>query len=171
MLMIDIAYVRTPTMESMAKKLGITLWYIGEQVVFAPKRAKLTIADGQDPQLRTLIERGAANAIIGLELLDARDSMHARKAGLNQVLAVILAKKHCTVLFDHATIRNAKRERRAQILGRMQQNVLLCRKYHVRMAVVTMARSPYQLRSPHDLRAFCLQLGMLPGEANQVMRT
>src|SRR3989344_6147738 len=120
--MIDITYARTPAMESMAKKLGITLWCIGEQVAFLPKRAKLTIADGQDPQLRTRIERGAANAVIGLELLNARDSMHARKAGLNQVLAAILAKKQCTVLFDHSAVRNAKRERRAQILGRMQQN-------------------------------------------------
>ena len=169
--MIDIAATRTPAMEAMAKRLGITLWYLGEQVAFAPKRAKLTIADGQDPQLRVLIERGVANAVIGLELLEARDSMHARKAGLNQVLAAILAKKRCTVFFDQRAVRTATRERRAQILGRMRQNVVLCRKYKVRMAVVTLARSPYQLRSPHDLRAFCLLLGMLPGEANQVMRT
>ena len=164
--MIDIVLSpKTAEFDRVAALLGIALWHVGTEVAFCPKQAKLTIADGQDSQLRSLIEKGRANAVIGLEASPAKDGMHSRRSGLNQVLANIITKKKGIVLFDHGMIRTASPQRRAQLLGRMRQNVELCRKYNVRMAIVTMAKTPLQLRSPADLRSFAMQLGMSPGEA------
>lgn len=164
---------RTDAFAQMAAKLGLTLWYIPshEAAFWSPKgrQAKLTIIDGQHPSLRAQVERGFANAVINLETDPKPDGMHARRSGLNQVLAAILAKRKCLVLFNHGLIRGTNGRERAVLLGRMQQNVMLCQKYKVAMVIVTLAKSPYALRSPHDLRSFALQLGMTPGEAKHAI--
>lgn len=158
---------KSDAFERMAKLLGITLWYLpSREAAWVGGNAKLLLADGQDPALRAHLEKGRANAVVGLEVSPTADGMHARRAGLNQVLAAILAKRNAVVLFDHRLIREAKGARRAELIGRMQQNVELCRKYRVRMGVVTMAKTPFDLRAPSDLRSFCVLLGMQPGEIN-----
>ena len=66
--------------------------------------------------------------------------------------------------FNFSTILNASPEKRAQIIGRMQQNVKLCRKYKVKMFLGSFAKDPYELRSDYELKAFGFMLGMNPKE-------
>jgi len=99
-----------------------------------------------------------------LEDLPGRDSLHQRSSGLNQILAKIAHDKGKVVGFNFSAILNASDEKRALLLGRMRQNVKLCRKYKVKMFIGSFASDPYELRSKYELRAFGVMLGMNPKE-------
>ena len=45
-------------------------------------------------------------------------------------------------------------------LGRIRQNIKLCRKYGVKTAIASLSDNPFWMRSPHDLKALLLSLGM-----------
>ena len=169
--MIDLILAReTEAFAAMAKRMGITPWYIpSREAALFPAKAKFSIIDGQHPALRSQIEQGIS-AVINLETDPKPDGLHSRRSGLNQVLAALLHRKKGMMLFNHRLVRENVGQQRALIIGRMQQNVALCRKYKVPMAIVTMAKTPYELRSPHDLQSFGTLLKMTPAECKAAVR-
>lgn len=112
---------------------------------------------------RAVIEKHKPGLIFGLEQNPRKDSMHYRSSGLNHVLCALLRKNKISVGFSFQMLLNSKR--RAQLLGRITQNIKLCRKYGVRMVLASFAQEPYDMRSPHDLVALGLTMGMHPKEA------
>ena len=52
-------------------------------------------------------------------------------------------------------------------MGRMMQNVKLCKKYKVNMVISSFATSKFELKSPSDLISFGIILGMTPKEAKE----
>jgi len=118
---------------------------------------------------RGLLERKEIDAIFGLETTSPKDFMHQRASGLNHVLANIAHSKNKKIVFDFSQILHANPEQRALIMGRMSQNIKLCKKSHTIMTIASMARTPYQMRSPHDLHALFCVLGMHPSEAKEAL--
>ncbi len=117
------------------------------------------------PELRNFIEKGTIDIIYALEELEKKDKIHYRLSGINHVLSRLLHEKKITVGFSFSSILNAHGIKRGMLLGRMKQNVHLCRKYKVQAAIASFAESPYQMRSPKDLISFGAILGMTPEEA------
>ena len=56
---------------------------------------------------------------------------------------------------------------RGQILGRMMQNVKICRKYKTKMIVFSFAENKKEMRDVKDLISFGRVIGMTPGEAKK----
>ena len=55
-------------------------------------------------------------------------------------------------------------------MGRIMQNIRLCRKYNVSMVFASFAEAKWEMRSAKDLMSFAVLLGMTPKEAKvQVM--
>lgn len=119
-------------------------------------------ADGND---RQAMERSARGIIFGLELVERKDSMHARRSGLNHVLCRICHEKEKMVAFSFGDVLGASSWQRAIILGRMMQNSDFCRRFKVRTSIASFAREPYGMRAPHDLIAWGIALGMHPKDA------
>ena len=116
-------------------------------------------------QIRTVIERGAINLIYSQEELEKKDKQHFRLSGLNNIVCKILKEKDIIVGFSFNSILKTIGRKRAVILGRMQQNLILCRKYNVKMFIGSFTTNPYEMRSPRDLMTFGVLLGMHPNEA------
>lgn len=110
---------------------------------------------------RHVIEKLKPNLIFDLETEFRKDFVHHRASGLNQVLCRFLKENNIAVGFSFSTILNSN----AKILGRISQNIKLCRKYHLKTAVASFARDPFSMRAPSDLTAFFTCLGMHPSEA------
>lgn len=91
--------------------------------------------------------------VYGLELSSRQDYIHQRNSGLNHILAKQLKEKDIVVCFglSYALEEN--------VLGRMRQNVKLCRKYKVKMIYVSLACDEFGLRSEHDLQYFAKSIG------------
>ena len=97
--------------------------------------------------------------IINLEGGKRKDFMHSRNSGLNQVLCKIFKEKGITVGFNFDMVYEARGMEKVNVLGRMMQNVVLCRKYKVNTAVIN-----FSGRDEKDLNSFGACIGLIPKE-------
>ena len=120
---------------------------------------------------RHAIEKSKANVVFEFETIAARDSMHSRNSGLNQVLCKLANKNNVMMGFSFSTILNIEGMIRSQIIGRMMQNIRLCRKYKVKTVIASFAEKPYDMRPYHDLKSVFISFGMHPKEAKDSLET
>lgn len=105
-------------------------------------------ATGDD---RTAFENGV-NMIYYLEFSKRNDFIFHRNSGMNQVLAKIAKDKGITIAFSFSDWKKALNK--ASVLGRMQQNFRLCRKYKVKTLVASFAKTPEELADETVLKSF-----------------
>lgn len=108
-------------------------------------------ANGND---RPAFETGKVDIVYGLEYVERKDRVNQRQSGLNHILAKIAAKKNISLGFFLMPLLELSPSKRAQILGRLRQNLRLCHKYGVRVVIGTFAANAYELRNPLDIEAF-----------------
>ncbi len=112
-----------------------------------------------------IFEKQKPNLIYDLETLPQKDSLHFRHSGLNQVLCSLAKQNNITSGISFNTVLHSKNK--AVLLGRTMQNIMLCRKYKVKMRIASFASLPYEMRSASDLASLGIVLGMHPREAKQ----
>jgi len=103
------------------------------------------------------IERLKPDVIFSFEDNIKKDFVHQRASGLNHILCKSAKDNGVMIGFSLSSILNT--EDKHKILGRMMQNIGLCRKYKVKMIIASFARSPFGMRSPHDLIGLFKVLG------------
>ncbi|MBI2208026.1 hypothetical protein HYU50_00870 [Candidatus Woesearchaeota archaeon] len=107
---------------------------------------------------REIIERSYTNMIFSLEEYGKKDFIHQRGSGLDHITAKLAHDKNIVIGFSLNSIINSKNK--GIIIGRMMQNIMLCRKYKVKTIIASFAENPYKLRAPHDIRSLFSLLGM-----------
>jgi hypothetical protein len=148
----------------MAEQLGYAeLVFVGDANL--PKsRMKVTsskrIIKSNTQKDRGIIESKKADIIFEFEQERRKDSTHFRHAGLNQVLLKLMKQKKVAYGLSFAQLLHVSQEERAKIIGRMLQNIRLCRKYKVPVVVASFARKPSEMRDHKDLLAFARTLGL-----------
>ncbi len=130
------------------------------------KRFGFTVIEATDKS-RHIIEKCKPNLIYNLELIGKKDFIHHRNSGLNQVLCKLANKNKVIVGINFNNFLKETKLRKDIIIGRIQQNIKLCRKYKVKMLIASFATTPYEMRNPQDLLSFCVVLGMHPKEAKE----
>ena len=124
-----------------------------------------------DPGLRNVIETKKADVVFDLGLNKQKDSLHYRSSDLNHVTAQLLAKNNVVLGIAFNTILSCDGMFRAQVLGRVKQNIMLAKKYGFNIAIFSFADSQYKMRSPQDLAAFGISLGLEPKNAKAAVNT
>lgn len=120
-----------------------------------------------------IIENNPTNAFFGFESKAEKDYIHQRASGLNNIMCELARKNDVLVCFSFNQLLKSYKTKsklnivqqdttmvRAQILGRMMQNIKLCRKHNVKTAIASFATTPYEMRAPKDLQAMFQVLGM-----------
>jgi len=156
--MIDIIYSDAgEKYPEMALKLGIS------GLSFTGKHAKIDFPVHRIRIIKSLDARMAILkkpiAVFGLELSKRPDFIHHRASGLDQVTARMAAEKGVAIGFAFSSLHSK------YAIGRVRQNIKLCRKYKVAMMIASLATHPYEMRAPNDLRSLFMSLGMHPKEA------
>lgn len=101
------------------------------------KRSAINLTD---KKLRQLIENKGNETIFAAESIHAKDSFHYLRAGLDQITLKIACKRNKTIGFSFEDLKKIKDPiKQAKILARMQQNMCLCKKYHVKTKVTAKA--------------------------------
>ncbi len=116
---------------------------------------------GSSDIARALFENKNINIIIGLESSPKEDPTHYRNSGLNQILCKLAAKNKIAVGFD---LRQLKSQKKEKIMGRMMQNLRLCRKYHVPVVIASLAENVFQMNGATNMESYARMLGMTPQE-------
>jgi len=126
-----------------------------------PKRLSqelVIIQGGDDVRNRQGVSSPFVDILLDPHLGNRKDSLHQRNSGLNHVLC-ILARDHTVAIgFSFSSI--LRSQKRGELLGRMMQNIRLCRKYRVQMVIGSFAQTPWELRNEKDLQSFFQVLGM-----------
>ncbi|MBI4439396.1 hypothetical protein HY638_00320 [Candidatus Woesearchaeota archaeon] len=118
---------------------------------------------------RHALENLPVDSMFSLEENQGRDFLHHRASGLNHILCDIAKKNRRIITFTLASLFPQKT--RPLVIGRIMQNIRLCRKYKVETAIASFAKSPYQMRSPHDIISLFSTLGMHPEEARKSLQS
>ncbi len=126
------------------------------------KKAKgqVIVLGGDENINRLAVENRKVNILLSPERNDRKDSLFIRRSGLNQVLCKLAAKNNVSLGFDFSSVLKSSGKKRSRIIGRMAQNVKLCRKYKVGIVIASFASNKFELRSDDSLKSFCKVIGM-----------
>jgi ribonuclease P/MRP protein subunit RPP1 len=131
-------------------------------------KVKGTVIVENSDKLRLTIENKKTDIIFNLEN-QRKDFMHHRNSGLNQVLAKLAYKNKIKIGVSLSNVLKAENMLRSQLLGRIMQNVRICRKYKVDMLLASFAHDPYEMRAPKDIMSLGVCLGMHPSDAKKAL--
>ena len=107
---------------------------------------------------REIIERPYANMVFSLEESGRKDFMHQRGSGLDHILAKLAHDNNVAIGVSLNSLLSSKNKH--IILGRMMQNIKLCRKYKAKAVIASFAQNPFEMRSPNDIISLFLLMGM-----------
>ncbi len=107
---------------------------------------------------RDTIAKYSPDIVYNLELSTGKDFAKARNSGLDKPTCQFARENSVIIAFSFSAVLNAANQQ--QLLGRILQNIKLCRKYKAKTAIASFAAEPYDMRSPHDLKSFLLSFGM-----------
>ena len=103
--------------------------------------------------IRMIIEKLRPNCIIGAEDVLGGDFLHHRSSGLNHILTCLMAKFRISygVCFSDV-LKKARKTDQAVLLGRIKQNITLCRKSKVNVVVGSFCKNVFEMRCPTDTK-------------------
>lgn len=116
---------------------------------------------------RKLLENKKLDILVSPEKTRKKDFIHHRNSGLNHVLCKLAKKNNIAIGISFNDILKSKE--RDKLIGRIMQNIRLCRKYKVKMVLASFATNKFEMRDAHDLMSFGICLGMNPGEAKKAL--
>ncbi len=119
---------------------------------------------------RLVVEAKKVDILLSPEKGIKKDSFHFRNSGLDHVICELAKKNDTTIGFNFNEVLTSQGVLRAEKLGRMMQNVRLCRKHKLRMLIGSFAKNKWQMRSRNDLISFGIVLGMHPEEAQKALQ-
>ncbi len=122
-------------------------------------REKVVIVQGGDDKVnRRAVSSKKVDILLDPHLGKKEDKVKQRNSGLNQVLCKLAKENNVAIGFSFYSVLYAKD--RVKLVGRMMQNVKLCRKYKVKMVIGSFARSERDVRNVKDVQAFFRVVGM-----------
>jgi len=113
----------------------------------------LTVGRGFSPQF---FRKNTISSVFELELSSTGGSKY-RSSGLNQVLCMEAVRSGTKLGISISEVINSGD---AEILGRIVNNIRIAQKYGMEITAASLARAPYEMRSPHDIRGLLRTLGV-----------
>tara|TARA_Y100000310_G_scaffold2558_1_gene3286 strand:+ start:3428 stop:4030 length:603 start_codon:yes stop_codon:yes gene_type:complete len=113
------------------------------------KGQKVFIAIKSSNMDRQVIEGSKADIIFSFEENTRKDFIHQRASGLNHVLCKLAKENDITIGFSLYSILDAKDKH--VMLGRITQNMKLCKKFKSKTAIASFAERPLDMRDSNDL--------------------
>lgn len=143
-----------------------------KEILEARKKIDIVIVLGRGDakENRNIIE-SSPDVLLSPHHGSKKDFMKERGSGLDHVICRIAAKNKIAIGIDFSEILNADEKERVAILGRIIQNIKLCRKYKVKVLFASFASSLFEMRAVQDLMAFAQAIGMTPVEAKKSLST
>jgi len=149
---------RSKEIEDFARKLGFN------KVIFKGDFDSIGLFISKDYNTnRKLIERKNIKILVDPHVNNFRDSLHFRASGLDHVICNLSSENKVAIGVSLRSIKDGV------MLGRVKQNIKLCRKYKVNVRFFTFAENKYELRSKEDMLAFLRAIGMTGKEAKDAM--
>ncbi|MBI4448231.1 hypothetical protein HY643_04570 [Candidatus Woesearchaeota archaeon] len=148
---VKVELIRAATIAELQKKLN------------SAKGLKVVSA-GEENLIRAALENKKTDILIVEDLSEEKDFMKHRQSGLNKIFTDLARKNDVRIAFSFSQILNSKN--RQKFMGRLMQNIKLCRKSKAKMLTATFSKNKWESRAKEDLASLMKCLGMTPGEVN-----
>ncbi|MBI5391933.1 hypothetical protein HZB00_02935 [Candidatus Woesearchaeota archaeon] len=153
-----ILFQRLPEHDAFIRRLGFQRTFSHDDL------KKINVVHGDNYiLLRKALDQKKVDLILNPHLGNRKDHLHYRDSGLNHVLCNLAHQTNAAVGITLPSLKTA------EDYGRVQQNIILCRKAKVPVFLFSFAEHPYSMRSVHDLLSFCRILGMSSQEAKRAV--
>ena len=107
-----------------------------KKIIFLKKQNKKVVVAAKDDEFnRKIFENADVDMIINLEFSEKKDYLKQRNSGLNEVLAKLAKKNNITIGINLPEILNKNKSEKAVILGRIIQNIELCRRTKTKISL------------------------------------
>jgi len=143
-------------------KLAVAFEAAGTKIYKIHDLKEIAISEASENS-RDVIARYRPEIVYNPELSSGKDFAKSRNSGLDKAICQFANKNGVIVAFSFSSILNSNNL--LQLLGRIKQNITLCKKYKVKTAIASFASDPYEMRSPHDLKSLLLSMGMYTANA------
>ncbi|MCA9485618.1 MAG: hypothetical protein KC506_02125 [Nanoarchaeota archaeon] len=118
------------------------------------------IVKAQDSEFnRKILEYGKFDVLLDVHDTRGIDRLRQLDSGLNHVIARIAAKNEVAIGIDLERIRNLNGKMKAEFLGRIRQNIKICRKAKVKIRLVNFI-------DDLDAKDFLVSLGASTSQAS-----
>ena len=119
---------------------------------------------------RACLENKKIKALVSPEYERGYDWINYRNSGLNQVLCKIARDNKKTIVINFNDILFKEGRERAILLGRIMQNIKLCRKYKVKLRIASFASHQKEMRAVLDIKSLCAVIGMNTAQVKEVLK-
>jgi RNase P/RNase MRP subunit p30 len=124
--------------------------------------ADIIFGDVSRTDIDELVTNRKIDALSGFEQIKGRDKFNYRNSGLNHISAKAMADKKKIYCIDISMLIEPRS--RTVLMGRVKQNIMLCKKYKVGIAAASFADSPFRMRNPTDVLSLLWLLGLQDGK-------
>jgi RNase P/RNase MRP subunit p30 len=118
------------------------------EILKAKNKADIVLYEcGEDA--RHVIEKFKPDIVFNLENSSRKDFIHHRNSGMNHIIAKLMCEKKVKLGVSFANL--LKSSKRDVLIGRIKQNIKLCKKYKVDVIVSSFAKDVYGLRCEKEI--------------------
>ncbi len=117
-------------------------------------KTKIIFSCVDDKLNRKILEKEKIDVLL-IHQKSRKDRMKQRDSGFNHVLAKIAKKQNNIIGIDLDEIINSEKKEKAKILGRIMQNIKICRKNKLKMEFISKTK-----KDKYDLKSLGIVLGM-----------
>ena len=174
--------VLNPALREKAEKLGFEVFSLDKSLIINTesrpelmskisrlhsKNLPVIVLGSTDEINRAALEDKRVDMLLSPEEKKKKDFMHFRNSGLNHILCRFASQNNIKIGISFSSLaRNSGKELSLR-LGRIMQNIMICRKYRTKLVIASFAESPEHLASPYELKSLGFSLGMTPSQANE----
>lgn len=118
------------------------------EILKAKQKADLVLYEcGEDA--RHVIEKFKPDIVFNLENSSRKDFIHHRNSGMNHIIAKLMHEKGVKLGVSFSNL--LKSSKRDVLIGRIKQNLKLCKKYKVDVVISSFAKDVYEMRCEKEL--------------------
>jgi len=132
--------------------------------------ADLILIEGGDEEInRAASECWEVDVICHPERVSGKDPLDQKNSGVDDVMARFMAERGIAIEIRLSELLSCYGVVRAQVMGRMRQNIRLAKKYKTPIIITSGARDRLGMRAPQDLSSLGITLGMDVGQAKKAV--
>jgi ribonuclease P/MRP protein subunit RPP1 len=132
--------------------------------------ADMILVEGGDEEInRAASECWEVDVLCHPERVSGKDPLDQKNSGVDDVMARFMAERGIAIEICLAELLSCYGVVRAQVMGRMRQNIILARKYKTPIIITSGAEDRFGMRAPQDLSSLGITLGMDAGMSKKAV--
>lgn len=117
---------------------------------------------------RKILEKSNVFMLLDVHTSKKQD-FHQKNSGLNHIMCRFAKENKIKIGINITKLIEQDKETQISWIGRIRQNISLCKKLGTELKIITLAKNPKELKSPYDLSSLLSILGASTQQQKQII--